>query len=299
MKKLSKRIVIIPTFASSHFLKCWIPNIQEILEPDYILIRESLFPDGPENKGHIDDEFKKKWCYPNTNAGFDWEETRSICSQYGNVVLDWFTPKTSDSNKCFIEAISLNLDKYADVGDCIFVLEPDVFIHQNDKQKINDILEELEIGSGHRIKWIDFLGTQFYTESVNIQSPKVRRFVYRFDNIKNFLNAHDGYMSQNYPKLKQIDDFFLFHYPWFVYDGWKELRYELIWRKDEKYWKDFEIGLQEIAMESIQYCFDHLLVKSPKNKILIRPSRQDEGRWASFIDVPHPRHIMNHPNFVK
>lgn len=298
MKKSSKRIVIIPSFASSHFLKCWIPNIQEILEPDYILIRESLFPDGPENKGHIDSKFKKKWCYDGINAGFDWEETQSICSQYSNVVLDWFTPKSSDSNKCFLEAISLNLDKYADVGDFIFVLEPDVFIHQNDTQKMDALLDELKMGSGYRIKWIDFLGTQFYTESVNVQSPKVRRFVYRFDNIKNFLDAHDGYMSQHYPKLKQIDDFFLFHYPWFVYDKWKELRYDLIYRSDPKYWRDFENGLREIRAESEDHV-DGKLEGKPAKRIIIRPSRQDEGRWASFIDVPHPHHIMNHPNFIK
>ena len=291
-------------------MKCWIPNIQEILEPDYILIRESLFSNGPENKGHIDSDFKRKWCYKDTNAGFDWEETQSICSQYDNVILDWFTPKSHDSNKCFLEAISLNLDKYADVGDYIFVLEPDVFIHQNDKQKIEDLLKELKIGFGLRVMWRDFLQTQFYTESVNIQSPKIRRFVYRFDNMKNFLEAHDGYMSQSYPKLKQIDDFFLFHYPWFVYDKWKELRYELIWRKDEQYWKSFEDGLQEIQYNSDNFVHrkwvdslegtEFVLRPVPiLKKVTIRPSRQDEGRWASFIDVSHPRHIMNHSNFVK
>lgn len=290
-------------------MKCWIPNIQEILEPDYILIRESLFPFGPENKGHIDGEFKKNWCYKDTNAGFDWEETQSICSQYDNVILDWFTPKSHDSNKCFLEAISLNLGKYADVSDYIFVLEPDVFIHQNDKQKIDELLGELEIGSGYRVIWRDFLQTQFYTELVNIQSPKVRRFVYRFDNMKNFLEAHDGYMSQSYPKLKQIDDFFLFHYPWFVYGDWKELRYQLIWRNDPQYWKSFEGGLQEIRSVSKKYVdlknkpdemMTNWIIPTPeKDKIVIRPSRQDEGRWASFIDVPHPHHITNHPNFVK
>lgn len=36
-----------------------------------------------------------------------------------------------------------------------------------------------------------------------------------------------------------------------------------------------------------------------KDKVLIRPSRTDEARWAKFIEISHPKHISNHPNFVK
>lgn len=68
-----RKIIIIPSFASSHLLKCSIPNWIDVLEPDIIVINEGLFPEGPENKGHIDDEFRKKWCYKDTNAGFDFD----------------------------------------------------------------------------------------------------------------------------------------------------------------------------------------------------------------------------------
>ena len=34
-------------------------------------------------------------------------------------------------------------------------------------------------------------------------------------------------------------------------------------------------------------------------RITIRPSRQDAGRYAQFIDVEHPEAIKNHPNYVR
>ncbi len=97
---------------------------------------------------------------------------------------------------------------------------------------------------------------------------------------------------------KKVDDFFGFHYCWHMPVPWKQLRYELIWRKDPQYWKDFENGLQEIKMESEDFV-EGKLEGNPANKIIIRPSRTDEARWAKFIDIYHPKHISNHPNFVE
>jgi hypothetical protein len=301
-----KKLVIIPTFASAHFLEHWIPNMQEIIQPDLILIREAFFWGGIENKGHVDnDEFKSKWIYPGTNAGFDWEETCRICSEYANVILDTFTPANQDANKAFLESITLNLDQYVEVGDVVFVLEPDVFIHENDKDKIDQYVSQLEIGHGYRLKWVDFLETQYYTELINIHQPKIRRFCYRFDNIDNFRAAMDGYMSQSYPRLKQIDDMFVFHYAWWNPGKYRQLRYDLIHRSDPKYWTDFEAGLQQIRNVKVWdrnlmngELVDRREINIP-DKITLRPSRHDEGRFAKFIDVDHPFAIKPHPNFVK
>lgn len=309
-KKSPKRIVILPEFASSHFLKCAIPNWIDVLEPNVIIINTSIFPNGPENKKKIDDDFKRKWCYKDTNAGFDYDETLDFISQLtierhaGNKKIPHIecrviNYKSQDANECFLQAITTGLDGFVEEGSLIFSLEPDCFVWEGDKDKINEIVNSLETGQGISTKWVDFLETNYYTECINIKSPKYRRFCYKFDNMTNYKRAMSGFMSQDYPLLKKTDEFFCRHYCWMVSDKWKELRYELIWRKDEQYWKDFEIGLQEIATESIKYHFDHPVVKSSKDKILIRPSRQDEGRWARFIDVPHPRHIFDHPNFVK
>jgi hypothetical protein len=117
-----------------------------------------------------------------------------------------------------------------------------------------------------------------------------------------------GYLTQDYKELKKIDSFFIRHYCWWRPGKYKELRYELIYRKDSQYWKDFEEGLQKVRKNSTTialmekegidiggYCKDSVLF----NKVLLRPSRTDEARWAKFIDVPHPEAIKNHENFVK
>lgn len=317
---MPRKIAIIPTFTSSHFLKCWIPNVIEVLNPDIIIINEGLFPGGPENKGHLDEEFRKKYChskYP--NCGFDIIESQLAVLPHnfdkkspGETGFK-FNPRVHlnyvsylglvDVNECFLQCMT-SFDRYIpEVGDLIFPLEPDAFHHEKDIEAINWYLERLKPGEGLKTRWVDFLETQYYIEAINIVQPKYRRFVYCFDNMENYKSAINGFMSQNYPKLKQIDDFLTFHYPWFVYDRWKELRYELIYRSDPQYWKDFERGLREIRIKSSAYLHEKNNFinhsESSTGPVLMRPSRQDEGRWAKFIDIDHPKHIQNHPNFIR
>ena len=284
-----KKIIILPSFASSHLLKCSIPNWIDVIEPDIIIINEGLFPEGPENKGHIDAEFRKKWCYKDTNAGFDFDETLDFVTKLtierynGNKKIPHIecriiNYKSQDVNKCFLEAISM--PEIFSEGYIIFPLEPDVLFHEDDKEIIQEEISKLTPSQGLKCVWRDFLETQYYC-----------------DNFQNYKTAMDGFMTQNYPMLEYTNKFWLRHYPWFVSGKWKELRYELIYRKDPKYWQDFENGLQNICNES-NYIGKHWTYV-PKDKILIRPSRQDEARWAKLIAIDHPTHIQEHPNFVK
>jgi hypothetical protein len=307
---MPRKIVIIPTFASSHLLQCWIPNVIKAINPDVILIREGLFPEGPENKGHIDEEFRAKWCHPKyKNAGFDYSTTLMTGFIYNledrkpNETGFRFNPKVfidvlsyegiSNANDCFKKAVSTFRDFEPEVGDIIFPLEPDAFHLESDHEKIQEAISQLKPGEGLQTKWVDFLETQYYVEAINVTSPKWRRFCYCFDNMKGYLQAIDGFMSQSYPRLKRCEDFITYHYPWFVYDKWKELRFELIWRKDPQYWKDFETGLVTIRV------FSQNDRAKNHEKVLIRPSRQDEARWAQYINIPHPEAIKRHQNFVK
>ena len=191
-------------------------------------------------------------------------------------------------------------------GDIIFPIEPDAFIYEGDMDIINEEISKLKPGEGIQCRWVDFLETQYYTEAINLEQPKYRRFCYCFNNIKNYKKAMDGFMSQSYPKLKKTESFFVRHYPWFVYDKWKELRYDLIYRSDPQYWKNFEKGLQEIRNVKVWDRINHVdgSITDIRNRdiperITIRPSRQDAGRYAQFIDVEHPEAIKNHPNYVR
>lgn len=303
---MSRRIVIAPTFASSHLLKCWIPNVIQSIKPDVIIINEGIFPQGPENKGHIDKAFRDKWCYsgPDTSGivGFDWVDTIAFFMDQcvtndctGHLVGLNYKPDW-DANKCFLTAVSTFHKYKPEVGDLIFPLEPDAFHLESDAEKITSAVNLLKPGEGIQTKWVDFLGTQYYTEAINVLQPKYRRFCYCFDNMENYKSAMDGFMSQNYPSLYRCQDFITYHYPWFVYGKWKELRFELIWRKDPQYWKDFERGLGEIDQQSLRY---HDLKITPAEKVWIRPTRSDEARFAQFIDIEHPIAIQSHPNFIK
>lgn len=307
---MSRKIVIIPEFASSHFLNCWIPNIIETLDPYAIIINSGLFPEGPENKGHIDEAFREKYCWKGTTAGFDLDETVETCKQYAGLIkLNLISYNSNDSVECFKQAISHFGMNEPEPGSIIFVLEPDAFLLELDKNIINEELSKLRPGEGLRCLWRDFLETQFYCENINEFQPKWRRFAYCWDNLENYLEAMgNGFMSQDYPKLKKTDKFWIRHYPWFVFSKWKQLRFDLIHRSNPDYWQDFEKGLQEIRSMTEIYV-DYLKPNSdgtinlnkiiPSNKILIRPSRQDEGRWAKFIDVEHPKAIQSHTNFIK
>lgn len=316
---MSRKIVIIPLFASAHFLKCWIPNVIDVIDPDVIIINEGLMPNGPENKTQIDDEFRKKWCYKNTNAGFDWEETREIVT--GNywgkrplIICGIVDYDAADANQCFLDAIStFPANEYwstiPEVGDVILPLEPDAFHHEMDKDKIAELVSQLKPGEGIQTRWTDFLETQYYTEGINVSKPKYRRFAYCFDNMENYKAAMSGFMSQNYPRLRKVDDFITYHYCWFQPEPYKQLRYELIYRSNPQYWKDFDAGLREIRDMSEQLVNDYksgdIDILHPRSllagnrDITIRPSRTDEGRYAKFIDIDHPKHIRSHPNFVK
>jgi hypothetical protein len=316
-----KKIVIIPEFASSHFLKYWIQNMIDVIEPDVIIINTGIFPGGVENKKEIDSQFRKKWCYEDTNAGFDYEMTLDIVSEYTRNQFDGdgklphieckiIDYKNYDANICFLNAITHGLESFVSEGTIIFPLEPDAFLYELDKDVISEEISKLMPGEGLKCVWRDFLETQYYCEAINEVSPKFRRFCYCFDNMQNYRRAMDGFMSQNYPLLKYTDKFWVRHYPWFVNGKWKELRYELIYRSDPQYWKDFETGLEKIRYNSDNFVHkkwadslegtEFVLRPLPTSKkVMIRPSRQDEGQFAKFIDVPHPKHIHNHPNFVR
>lgn len=226
------------------------------------------------------------------------------------MLLDYVYPSDSDSTSCFKTAISLNgrLIEYVTTNDIVIVIEPDAFLLEADVDIIEHELSMLKPGDGLRCVWRDFLETQYYCENINEHQPKWRRFAYCWDNLENFIERMgSGFTSQNYPALKKTESFFIRHYCWFQPGPYKQLRYELIYRSNPQYWTDFDDGLLEIRKNSTRWCnFNKTpiantiqIVDIKEDKIVIRPSRTDESRFAKFIDIDHPKHIQSHPCWVK
>ena len=74
---MSKKIVIVPTFAESHLIKCQIPNIIDTINPDYIVYQEGLFPNGTEGYKTFDSNWLDKYTMDG-KRGWDWLELSNI-----------------------------------------------------------------------------------------------------------------------------------------------------------------------------------------------------------------------------
>lgn len=305
-----KKIVIIPAFASSHILAQWIDNMVAAIQPTHIIINEGLFPQGPENKGHVDSkefldkyfverEFTKDKIIFDSSNTIDTILVKNYLYKNTKIYLHSIDYTDNDANKCFLQGISYGLNFISvERGDIIFPLEPDAFLLESDFEAIQHEIQQLQPGQGLKCLWRDFVGSQFYCENVNeVASPKIRRFCYCFDNTDNYLRAMDGFMSQEYPELRKTDAFWVRHYPWFVYDKWEELRFDLIYRSNPDYWRDFDRGLTEIKQSSQIY----LKYGHATELITVRPSRQhhDPVRYVKFIDCQHPEAIKTHPCYLK
>ena len=78
---MSKKIVIIPTFAESHLIDCQIPNIMDTINPDYIVYQEGLFPNGTEGNKEYDYQWLDKYTLDGRRA-FDFNDLKNIIEKY-------------------------------------------------------------------------------------------------------------------------------------------------------------------------------------------------------------------------
>ena len=112
---MSKKIVIVPTFAESHLIKCQIPNIIDTINPDYIVYQEGLFPNGTEGNKTYDSNWLDKYTLDG-KRGWDWLELSNIIDdaqrKYPNtkIILNNIEYKQGmSSTDCYVSAC-LNLE---------------------------------------------------------------------------------------------------------------------------------------------------------------------------------------------
>jgi hypothetical protein len=290
-----KKIVIIPVFCESHLIKYQIPNIIDTINPDYIIYNEGMFPSGPESSTNVSDDFLSKYTLDG-KRGFDYEDLKDIISEaqkkHKNVKIilnEMSFPKDMhEAPLCYYHACSNfeDLEIKIEEGDLIYPLEGDVFHHENSKLLIEKMSNDLDPDSGFRSNWIDFFETPYYTEKFTKSKPKRRKICIKFGTYNFYKNVLLNFQTQRYDMLR-IANLNTYHYCCWRSGKFKQLKYDQL-NRDSSYWINFEKGMKLITKS-----------KYSKQDIAIRPSVSsgNDMHWATYIDIEHPKHIKNHPNY--
>tara|TARA_Y100000592_G_scaffold14898_1_gene21621 strand:+ start:8275 stop:9891 length:1617 start_codon:yes stop_codon:yes gene_type:complete len=294
-----KKIVMIPVFCESHLVKYQIDNIIDTINPDYIVYNEGMFPRGPESSTIVSDNFISNYTTDGVR-GFDYEDMEKIIEskqkEYPNIKIILnkmeYPKNLVDAPSCYTLACSNFEDVGIDVseGDYIFPLEGDVFHHEDSKEEIEGYLSQLKPNTGFRSVWIDFLETQYYVEKITLlENGRSRKVCLRFGDMDWYKNVLSNFMTQTYPMLYPTD-LTTYHYAWWRPGKFKQMRYDQL-NRDRAYWDSFNNGLNEIRNSK----------NTHKNDIVMRPSttRTDGFKFASFMDIKHPKHVFEHPNYVR
>ena len=300
-----KKIVMIPNFCEAHLIKYQIPNIVETINPDYIIYNEGMFPRGPESTTNVSNDFVSKYTLDG-HRGFDYNELEDIIKEaqkkYKNtkIVLNKmkYPENMTHAPDCYIHACSNFEELGINIleGDYIFPYEADVFHHQDSKSEISGYLKQLKPDTGFRSIWIDFMETQYYAEKKNLtplhnngEGGRSRRVCVRFGTMDFYKYVLSNFMTQQYPMLYPTE-LITYHYAWWRPDKYKELRFDQL-NRNPRYWKDFNNGLVQIKNNG----------KENKGDVVLRPDSpvETKNRYAAYIDIEHPVHIEQHPNFLK
>ena len=300
-----KKIVIMPIFCDTHFIKFQISNIIDTIAPDYIVYNEGMFPQGPEGTTKVNNKFLEDYTLDG-HRGFDYEELKLIIEhaqeKYSNtkIILNEINyPSGLTPQEYYIQGCSNFKELGIDIeeGDCIFPYEGDVFHHEDTRLEIKGYCEQLEPNTGFRSTWLDFLETQYYVEKRLFVGWKEgdgrsRRVCIKFGDWNFYNNVLENFITQEYPMLHPTD-LLTFHYSGWRPGKYKEMRFgsnpQL--NRDQQYHNNFKKGLDRIRKNG----------NKVRDDVIIRPttSAHLNGRYACFIDIEHPRHIREHSNFIK
>lgn len=299
---MSKRIVIMPTFAEAHMIMCQIHNIATVLKPDVVIYNEGLFPMGPESTSIINDDFRSKYCAYGLNAGFDVLETSSIIKeameayphiQWKYAIVD-YTPgmKAEDA---YSYAVS-NFEDWGitvEPGDIIFPSEADVFYHENDIPEIDRLISEMKPGDGISTIWLDFVANQYYVEQK--QHPDIaprakhRRFAICYKDMDHYHSIVKNFVSQDYTQTTKIVDIYAYHYAMWRPGKYMDLRFAMLNRHPD-YWAAYKRGMDEAVQAEIDNVFP--------DSILVRPTHHGNYRFIKYITINHPAAIKKHECYI-
>ena len=293
---MSKKIVIMPCFGEGHLIDLQIQNLINTINPTHIIYNEGLFPRGPENKGGMDKQFHEKYCYKDTNQAWDTELVQEVVKKYQDLYSDktiiWNPINYSDidANDCYVHSVSNFEDFNIDIeeGDLIFPLEGDVFFHENDMSLLNEMIDNLNPDEGLQAPYLDFWQNQYYVEGNALDSNQIhnRRIVLKFGTWDYYKNVVYNFTAQKYPQLKMFPRY-IFHYAWWRPGKYLDLRFSQLLRPAD-YHNDMRNALKQAGE-----CKD--------NQITLRKDHPVDSltRYIVRIDIDHPKHAKQHPNYIK
>ena len=291
-----KRIVIIPCFGEGHFTALQIENLVNTIKPTHIIYNEGLFPKGPENKGGVDESFRKEFCFEDTNLAWDTQVVQAAVKEaqvkYPEVQIMWNAVDYSaiDANDCYVHSVSnfKELGLTIQGGDLIFPLEGDVFFHKNDTDLLEELISNLNPDEGLQAPYLDFMENQYYIEAESLDPSRIhkRRIVIKFGTWEYYREVVKNFTSQKYPQLT-IFPRYVFHYAWWRPGKYKDLRFRQLIRP-EAYRNAFKSALEQAKYNN-------------QDNITIRPDRleADPLRYITRINIDHPLEICTHPNYIK
>ena len=300
---MSKRIVIMPTFAEAHMIDCQVDNIANVLKPDVVIFNEGLFPRGPENSSIINEDFIRRYCSDDQISGFDIEYTKEVIKrakkEYPHIewhlgIIEYPFGMTAENAYC--HSVS-NFEDYGitiEAGDVLLPSEADVFYHDDDTERIDDMLNKMNSGDAISTIWLDFVGSQSYVEQK--QHPEInptakhRRFAVCFSTWEKYHEVVKNFVSQDYRKTtKIVEDLYAYHYPWFRDGKYLELRFRIL-NRQRGYWETYKKGMDEALNETKNKTF--------KDQIMVRPHHTGNYKYIKYIDITHPEAIKKHSCYV-
>ena len=305
---MSKRIVIVPVFCEAHLVRYQIPNIIDTVDPDIIIYNEGLMPGGPESLG-LKKEFKDKYTLDG-KRGFDYKELQTIIydaqNQYPNreIILNEmnYSDDMLDSSSCYTLACTNfeELGRKVERGDYLFPVEGDVFHHQDSMNEIAGYMGQIQPNQGFTSVWIDFISNQKYAFKSTLkpfllehpdwaEQARARRICIRFGDMDFYKNELMQFQKQQYPNLFPTD-LITYHYAWWRPGKYFDLRCEQLTngiRPQPNFWENFKESYKEI--DKLKY-----------DEIRVYPGDKNlTNKWVKFWDIEHPKHIEEHPNFLK
>jgi len=297
---MSKKIVIVPVFCETHLIKLQIDNIFNTINPDILIYNEGMFPHGPESCTNMSG-FKEKYTLNGEGKrGFDYPELQEIIfesqKKYSDkkIILNEmeYDPNEKSATQHYIKACSnfkdLNIE--INVGDYIFPFEGDVFHLESEKNAIQSYMDQLQPNTGFRSIWIDFVENQFYAEMKSLkpffknEEGSSRKICIRFGDMKYYKSVVGNFESRNYTNLYSTD-LVTYHYAWFRYDKYLQLRYDQL-NRPNYYWKYFNDAIRYI--KEFKYA-----------KICNKPDKTGTYRYVLAVELKHPEAIKTHPNYIK